>query len=84
MGPITITIDADIDWMQCELIEIVPGKVSGRPIVRGTRIMPEAMVNSFDYGETLENIREDYPALSINQIKQLIEFAHVRRGRPRP
>ena len=26
-----------IDWTQCELIERVPGKVSGRPIVRGTR-----------------------------------------------
>src|ERR1700683_2778393 len=27
----------EIDWTQCELIERVPGKVSGRPIVRGTR-----------------------------------------------
>ena len=31
----------DIDWMACELIEQqIPGKVSGRPIVRGTRILP--------------------------------------------
>jgi hypothetical protein len=27
---------SEIDWTQCELIEQVPGKVSGRPIVRGT------------------------------------------------
>ena len=26
----------DIDWIACELIEQVPGKVSGRPVVRGT------------------------------------------------
>ena len=31
----------DIDWMACELIEQIPGKVSGRPIVRGTRILPD-------------------------------------------
>ena len=38
--------DADVDWMACELIEQVPGKVSGQPIVRGTRILPNAIVNS--------------------------------------
>ena len=26
--------DTDIDWLACELIEQIPGKVSGRPIVR--------------------------------------------------
>jgi uncharacterized protein (DUF433 family) len=40
--------DSDIDWMQCELIEKVPGKVSGRPVVRGTRILPDAIVDSYD------------------------------------
>ncbi len=30
-----IDTDSDIDWMACELIEKVPGKVSGRPTVRG-------------------------------------------------
>jgi hypothetical protein len=24
---------SDIDWTQCELIECLPGKVSGRPVV---------------------------------------------------
>ena len=37
---------SDIDWMACEMIERVPGKVSGRPIVRGTRIMPDPIVNN--------------------------------------
>ena len=75
---------SEIDWTQCELIERVPGKVSGRPIVRGTRILPDAIVNSYDFGETLENIHEDYPSLSIPQIKRLIEFAHAQRGQSAP
>ena len=41
----------EIDWMACELIESVPGKVSGRPIVRGTRILPDAIVGSYELGE---------------------------------
>ena len=41
-----------IDWLACGLIEQIPGKVSGRPIVRGTRILPDAIVDSYDLGET--------------------------------
>jgi len=71
--------DTDIDWLACELIEQVPGKASGRPIIRGTRILPDAIVNSYDAGETLDEIHEDYPGLSEAQIQRLIEFAHARR-----
>jgi uncharacterized protein (DUF433 family) len=72
-------IPSQIDWTQCELIEQIPGKVSGRPIVRGTRILPDAIVNSYDAGEPLDLIHENYPGLSIAQIQRLIEFAHARR-----
>ena len=68
-----------IDWTQCELIECVPGKVSGRPVVRGTRIMPDAIVGSHDLGETIEELHQGFPTLSLAQIKRLIEFAHAQR-----
>jgi uncharacterized protein (DUF433 family) len=73
---------AEIDWMACELIESVPGKVSGRPVVRGTRVMPDAIVDSYDLGETIEELREGFPSLSVEQITRLIEFAHALRGQP--
>jgi uncharacterized protein (DUF433 family) len=75
---------ADIDWMACELIEQIPGKVSGRPLVRGTRIMPDGIVNSYDMGESIEDIHEDWPSLSIAQINRLIEFANAHRELPNP
>jgi uncharacterized protein (DUF433 family) len=77
-----VDTEADIDWLACELIEQIPGKVSGRPIVRGTRILPDAIVDSFDLGETIEELHEGFPALSVSQIMRLIEFAHSRRGQP--
>ena len=39
-----VETDVRIDWMARELVEAVPGKVSGRPVVRRTRIMPDAIV----------------------------------------
>lgn len=77
-------IHSDVDWTQCELIETVPGKVSGRPIVRGTRILPDAIVDSYDLGETIDELREGFPSLSVDQIQRLIEFAHTQRQPPRP
>ena len=71
---------AEIDWTQFEHIEQVPCKVSGRPVVRGTRILPDAIVNTYDAGQPLDLIHEDYPGLSVPQIQRLIEFAHARRG----
>ena len=67
-----------IDWTACELIEQIPGKVSGRPIVRGTRILPDAVVDSYDLGESIEELKEGFPALSEEQIQRLIEFAHAQ------
>ena len=75
--------DIDIDWMDCELIEQIPGKVSGRPVVRGTRILPDAIVNSYDMGESIDDLREGFPSLSVAQIQRLIEFAHSCRGQPK-
>jgi uncharacterized protein (DUF433 family) len=76
--------DSDIDWMGCELIERVPGKVSGRPIVRGTRILPDAIVNSYELGDSIDEIHEGFPSLSVAQIKRLIEFAQAQRHQHNP
>jgi uncharacterized protein (DUF433 family) len=73
-----------IDWLACELIEAVPGKVSGRPVVRGTRILPDAIVGSFDLGETIDELREGFPSLSESQIRRLTEFAQAQRGQANP
>ena len=75
---------ADIDWMACELIEQVPGKVSGRPVVRGTRMLPDPIVNSYDLGDSIDEIHAGFPTLSLDQIKRLIDFAHAQRASSLP
>ena len=70
----------EIDWTNCDLVERVPGKMSGQPVVRGTRIMPGPVVRCFDRGESIEEIREAWPPLSVDQIKGLVAFAHAQRG----
>jgi uncharacterized protein (DUF433 family) len=78
----SIPHDVDIDWTACELIEQVPGKVSGRPVVIGTRVMPDAIANSFALGDSIEEIHDGFRSLTIAQIKRLVEFAQNRRSHP--
>ena len=39
-----------IDWTECELIEIVPGKMSGQPVLRGTRVRPRDLLINREEG----------------------------------
>jgi uncharacterized protein (DUF433 family) len=43
--------------------------------------MPEAIVGSYELGETIEELREGFPTLSLDQIRQLIDFAQTQRKR---
>lgn len=72
-----------VDWTQCELIEQVPGKVSGRPVVRGTRILPDAIYGSYQLGESLAELAEGFPTLTLQQIERLIQFAESYQERHR-
>jgi uncharacterized protein (DUF433 family) len=78
------SLDSYIDWTSCDLVERVPGKVSGRPIVRGTRILADTIVQDAELGSPLEEIHENYPDLSIMAIQRLISFAHSQRGQNVP
>jgi len=81
-------LDSYIDWTGCKLVERVPGKVSGRPVVRGTvrgtRILADTIVQDAELGSPLEEIQENYPDLPLTAIQQLISFAHAHSGQRLP
>jgi hypothetical protein len=37
---------ATLDWSDCVLVEIIPGKVSGAPLLRNTRLPVEAFTGT--------------------------------------
>jgi uncharacterized protein (DUF433 family) len=69
-----------MDWTCCDLVERIPGKVSGQPIVRGTRILADTIVDDFDDGSPIDEILENYPALTAEIVDSLVTFAHAQHG----
>jgi uncharacterized protein (DUF433 family) len=49
-----------IDWSQCSLVEADPRVVSGAPVLRGTRMPVNAIVDNFDYGMSVAEISEQF------------------------
>ncbi|WP_145026589.1 DUF433 domain-containing protein [Caulifigura coniformis] len=53
----------------------VPGILGGKPIVRGTRMSVEFILEMLASGATREQIVETYPLLTIEDVEQGILFA---------
>ena len=68
-----------MDWDNCPLVEQVPDKVSGQPVVKGTRILADTIIEDYDLGSTVEEIQENYPSLPTDKIRELIAFAHRKQ-----
>ncbi|HEX5431509.1 MAG TPA: DUF433 domain-containing protein [Bryobacteraceae bacterium] len=73
-----------MEWDDCPLVERTPGKVSGQPVVKGTRILAQTIVEDFELSSSVEEIHENYPSLSIDTIRKLIAFAHSRQPQAQP
>jgi uncharacterized protein (DUF433 family) len=64
-----------MDWTGCNLIEQIPGKVSGRPLIKGTRVLAETIVEDAELGESVEDIHENYPSVPTETIRKILAFA---------
>lgn len=56
-------------------IEIDPQICSGKPVIRGTRILVTSILSQLAAGEPFEQIRHGFPGLTDDDIRAAIEFA---------
>ena len=57
------------------IISIEPGKRSGKPCIRGMRITVYDILNWLSNGMTIDEIIEDYPELTPEDIYAALSFA---------
>jgi len=66
-----------MDWSGCDMVEINPRKVSGVPVVKGTRVQADAIVENYEGGSEIEEIAENF-AIPETTIRGLLEFARCQ------
>ena len=59
-------------------IVVDPKIMVGKPVIKGTRLPVEIIVEKIAYGETTEEIIRDYPFLTDNDIRAALLYAAKR------
>lgn len=61
--------------MASELIRTDPGVMMGKPVISGTRITVESILEKLAAGESVQQILEAHPRLSEEAIRAALHFA---------
>ncbi len=67
-----------MDWKDCKLVEVVPGKVSGVPLIKGTRVPVDQVLASKDGGESIEEISYNFD-LNPEDISAVLSYRDSRQ-----
>jgi uncharacterized protein (DUF433 family) len=67
-----------IDWSQCSLVEVDPLVLGGAPVLRGTRMPANAIVDNFDYGSSVTEISEQFE-LPEEIVQAILAYAKSHR-----
>ncbi len=67
-----------IDWSECPLIEVKPGVQSGAPVLRGTRMPVNAIVDNFGYGVSAAEIAEQFE-IPRERVEAILAYAQGHR-----
>jgi uncharacterized protein (DUF433 family) len=67
-----------IDWSECPFVEVKAGVQSGAPVLRGTRMPVDAIIDNFDYGVSVSEIAEQFE-LPPDRIEAIVAYAKSHR-----
>jgi len=59
-------------------IVVDPKIMVGKPVIKGTRLPVEIIVEKVAYGATIDDLQKDYPFLKENDIRAALLYAAKR------
>jgi uncharacterized protein (DUF433 family) len=71
-----------INWSECPLVEVIPGKVSGAPVLKNTRLPVDAITGNYeafrDQGlspdQAIAETLDCYPEVELDAIKAILRY----------
>ena len=78
---------ATLDWSDCPLVEVIPGKVSGVPLLKNTRLPVDAITGNYDAfldegllpHEAIAETLDCYPEAGIDAIRAILGYRAVHQ-----
>jgi uncharacterized protein (DUF433 family) len=81
-----------VDWTDCPLVEIIPGKVSGAPLLKNTRLPVDAITGNYDsfraeglYPDAaIAETQDCYPEAGIDVITAVLNYRAEHQFQAQP
>jgi len=70
-----------IDWSLCSVVEMVPERLSGVPVLKNTRLPVDAVFNNYDSGMEPEEIAAIFQ-VEVADVRTVLAFREEQLGRP--
>ena len=74
---------AAMDWSDCPLVKVVPGKVSGVPLLKGTRLPADTVLSNYEAGSPVDEISDNFD-VPEKTIRDLLSYAANKQKQPQP
>ncbi len=71
-----------VDWSDCPIVEVVPGKGNGVPVLKGTRVKADSVVENYETGSPVDEIAYNFD-LKPEDIRAVLAYAARQRARLR-
>ncbi len=67
-----------MDWSECNVVESVPGRMGGVPVVRRSRVTADSVFENYLLGESVDEIVDQYQGLERDDVEQVINYAVMK------
>jgi uncharacterized protein (DUF433 family) len=68
-----------IDWSECTLVESIREKMGGAPVLKGTEMPVQSLVDDIDGGSPVEAVAAEY-GLNPADVKAVYEYCETARA----
>jgi len=65
-----------LDWSGCAEVEIIPGKVSGTPLLKNTRFPADSILDHYVHGHSVEYILDCFE-LDARQVQVVYDYCRL-------
>jgi uncharacterized protein (DUF433 family) len=70
-------VTAELKSQLAGVIWVDPGRMSGTPCFKGTRVPVQCLIDYIQGNSTLEEFFEDYPSVTRDQVSRFLGLAKV-------
>lgn len=70
-------------WEDCDLVERIPGKLGGEPVIKGTRIRAQTIIDNFEAGSPIDEIAENWPEVPKKTLNGILAYYQSHLPQPR-